>query len=130
MIGGDDVDFDEGYFMWVHVFCINQCDNREKTEQIRMMAEIYKRALGVIAWTGKGDASTNEVFALAKQTLTIMDERCRTHDVDSGNEYRELDLEDFEMLGLPDFGKSCWDGVLEILQRSWFTRVWIIQEYG
>ena len=40
---------------WVDAICINQTDNAEKSNQVRMMGEIYQHATRIITWLGKHD---------------------------------------------------------------------------
>lgn len=46
---------------WIDAVCINQLDLKEKTRQVRMMAEIYKCAWRVFAWLGLADETTDMV---------------------------------------------------------------------
>lgn len=43
---------DEWPRIWIDAICINQDDSRERTEQVRHMAEIYSKAQCVVAWLG------------------------------------------------------------------------------
>jgi hypothetical protein len=38
--------------VWVDAICINQKDEKEKTQQVRAMSEVYSRAVEVSAWLG------------------------------------------------------------------------------
>lgn len=38
------------------------------------------------------------------------------------------DLPHLESLGLPSIDENDWQGLMNILQNPWFTRVWVIQE--
>ncbi|EHK48775.1 hypothetical protein TRIATDRAFT_180369, partial [Trichoderma atroviride IMI 206040] len=46
---------DKDRVLWVDALCINQSDNKEKTQQVRIMGEIYTRAQRVLIWLGNGD---------------------------------------------------------------------------
>ena len=48
--------------LWVDALCINQADNEEKSEQVRLMGEIYSRATGVIAWYVYSKISLSTTF--------------------------------------------------------------------
>lgn len=38
--------------MWIDAVCINQKDEKEKSQQVRAMSEVYSRAVEVSAWLG------------------------------------------------------------------------------
>ena len=38
--------------VWVDVICINHADNNEKSQQVHIMASIYKSASVTLAWLG------------------------------------------------------------------------------
>jgi hypothetical protein len=40
------------YFIWVDAICINQADEEEKTEHVKMMKDIYTQVELVLAWLG------------------------------------------------------------------------------
>jgi hypothetical protein len=39
-------------FLWIDAICINQSDNEEKSQQVRLMGEIYSKAEVVRVWLG------------------------------------------------------------------------------
>ncbi|KAH9215457.1 heterokaryon incompatibility, partial [Leptodontidium sp. 2 PMI_412] len=45
-------------YFWIDAVCINQNDDEEKNQQVKLMWEIYSRAAFVIVWLGKQDEFT------------------------------------------------------------------------
>ncbi|KAI1079009.1 heterokaryon incompatibility protein-domain-containing protein [Whalleya microplaca] len=43
--------------LWVDALCIDQANEQEKTQQVRMMGEIYARSRRVLIWLGADEAS-------------------------------------------------------------------------
>ncbi|EME82456.1 uncharacterized protein MYCFIDRAFT_124702, partial [Pseudocercospora fijiensis CIRAD86] len=43
---------DKERVLWVDAICIDQDDSRERNHQAHMMAEIYSKAVRVLAWLG------------------------------------------------------------------------------
>ncbi|KAI4862008.1 heterokaryon incompatibility protein-domain-containing protein [Hypoxylon rubiginosum] len=87
--------------LWVDAMCINQSDASEKARQIPLMAQIYRGATSVLVWLGdshEGSANMKQLALLAQRL--------------SGSE----NIEDLE-----------W-ALDALIQLSWFTRRWIIQE--
>jgi hypothetical protein len=84
--------------IWADAICVNQNDTTEKTEQIRMMRDIYSRALYVVIWLGELAEDDLIGIWLMKH---ICDEHIR-----------------------PNF----WNAVLALMRRPWFWRAWVVQE--
>jgi hypothetical protein len=53
--------------LWVDAMCINQNDPDEKSEQVPMMGEIYRRATKVYAWLGEADRQIDCVFDVLQE---------------------------------------------------------------
>ncbi|OTA83788.1 hypothetical protein M434DRAFT_61644, partial [Hypoxylon sp. CO27-5] len=49
--------------LWIDAICINQKDEVEKTGQILLMGNIYKKASSVCIWLGRGDRQTDDAMA-------------------------------------------------------------------
>jgi heterokaryon incompatibility protein (HET) len=56
---------------WVDAICINQEDSRERSQQVKLMAAIYRSALSVCAWLGEEDEHTSRGFSLIR-TLALV----------------------------------------------------------
>jgi len=52
--------FQNEYRLWVDALCINQHDLQEKSDQVRMMGEIYRRSWNVMVWVGPEKDFSNE----------------------------------------------------------------------
>ena len=98
--------------IWADAVCINQEDNQEKSQQIRLMSQIYKLALYVAVYLGKeADNSHLAIQLLGKLALA------------------NIGLGGLEAAGLPPTLAKEWESVASLLDRPWFRRVWIIQEF-
>jgi hypothetical protein len=49
-------------FLWVDAICINQKDNAEKSSQVSIMVEIYKKAAQVNIWLGIGNDTSDFIL--------------------------------------------------------------------
>lgn len=88
------------------------------------MAEIYKRAEQVLAWLGE----QGEMEKRGTQRIHQLNEFFRARPNPKTYNLNAAELPYLEDLGLPSMEKNDWEGLLNILQNPWFTRVWIIQE--
>lgn len=61
--------------LWIDAICIDQrAEERpvqERNEQIKLMGEVYHRAMGVVVWLGTGRLSARHVFAAS--VISVMD---------------------------------------------------------
>lgn len=104
--------------LWIDALCINQSDTIEKNSQVRLMAQIYRAASRVIVWLGPGDSSGDLSLDLIAGLVAISDrEKRQLHPrdvrVDHPNYLLNLDH---------------WLSLIHLFQRTWFDRVWVIQE--
>lgn len=112
--------------LWIDAICINQDDNVEKSVQVGRMADIYRLAHRVVVWLGPEDADS-------KLALSALREIGRQYEV----------TVDGYLLPSPDatnpewcvattvlpFDKRTWVAVTKLLERVWFERLWVIQEF-
>ncbi|KAL2678513.1 hypothetical protein Neosp_009260 [[Neocosmospora] mangrovei] len=117
--------------LWVDAVCINQADNEEKAKQIRLMGDIYSQARRVLIYLGKGDPSVDEVMESIRRLdwefMPIHVRRyCSRLLVLGPVGVKLLDYLP-KMKPITD-NKINWDPIINLLQRPWFQRTWIIQE--
>jgi hypothetical protein len=53
--------------VWVDALCISQTDLEEKAQQVQMIGQIFKQAVGVLAWIGEGSEGIREIIHLARR---------------------------------------------------------------
>ena len=107
-------------YFWIDALCINQTDNDEKGQQVRLMREIYASAESVIVWLGESTIYTNEardfIPTLLNAIETLQDDD-QPITVDA--------LTRFQSCRTPSTG---WVALNHFLRNPLFERVWIIQE--
>jgi hypothetical protein len=115
-------------FLWADALCINQSDDVEKTNQVQMMGDIYRKATLVISWLGRGDEQT----ALALHTLKFLgreiEERTRPvagKDLGWLQQFPELWEENATEQAIPN---KAWNAIRSLLRLPYWSRIWIIQE--
>jgi hypothetical protein len=93
--------------LWVDAVCINQEDVEERNAQVSMMRTIYSCATSVVVWLGPTYENSDEAFEYidhALESKTWITNGARP--VDRG-----------------------WLGLVMLHNRSYWTRLWIIQEF-
>lgn len=111
--------------MWIDIISINQQDDRERSEQVKMMASIYESATSVIVWLGEQDNDTGSNFDLIRRLAglaRLKDQRLRRFTP------RRLESQETPELLAPYKDISHWRSLVKFFQRRYFNRVWIIQE--
>ncbi|KAE9364551.1 HET-domain-containing protein [Stipitochalara longipes BDJ] len=100
-------------YLWIDALCIDQDDTNERNHQVAQMGKIYGHAKTVLAWLGPGNTKTYGVFELIRQISAHYNEsgefcgcrRCRRVD-----------------------GTGVWQDLLQLCDREYWSRLWIIQE--
>lgn len=117
--------------LWIDQLCINQADNTEKSIQVGLMSEIYKRSARVLVWLGPVDENSR----LCKQWLEAFDKLIptlsRKKQVTIGSaEYnpniRKLVLMD--TFASPGTSPIWIPAIGRFWSRPWFRRGWVVQE--
>jgi hypothetical protein len=112
-------DFRATDWWWIDSLCINLDDPREREKQVRIMADIYKRARRAIIWLGEekehdSDCTDAIDFMHYLSTLQIGF---------SGDDHAMR-----KKLENSEFAEKCV-AVSNLLARPWWTRVWTLQEF-
>jgi hypothetical protein len=132
--------------VWIDQICIDQSNNSEKSEQVRMMHKIYGSATCTIIYLGEPSETTHIAFeaAYALAALATLDEE--EIPFEGERQYRKLDW--FAIRSIPTYTQRYYDfatyfkskpqGMMDIqpyqefardvLGRRWFNRTWVIQE--
>jgi hypothetical protein len=107
--------------LWADGVCINQEDLAERSEQVKLMAEIYRSASRVITYIGEDIANVKRGIDLAKKLVECSKELDTNISPAVGSRvYRKYDI--------PDRYDPAWESLRDFLHRPWYTRIWIVQE--
>jgi hypothetical protein len=110
-------------YLWIDAICINQKDNDEKSQQIKLMSDLYSTASWVIIWLGKSDPTSDEAIGLIGTGLdaSFMSLMAQAYQTPS-NEHASTGMQ-FESLT-----PQKWQAIANLLLRKWFSRLWTLQE--
>ncbi|KAF2003069.1 ankyrin [Amniculicola lignicola CBS 123094] len=121
--------------LWVDALCINQGGGddeekeqgdkdqeykKEKSQQITLMADIYRNAEEVYIYLGLGNRDTN----LAMDLMQQIEERDSDWMISDRLKNMTWTPDGSSGSGVPDAKR----GLRDMLIRTWFERVWILQE--
>lgn len=111
--------------LWIDAICINQSNLEEREEQVARMSSIYQNASRVVVWLGSGseesDLAMCKLAYLGKQVLLTKDNWL----ICPPNAEKPYWCE--SACDVP-YSEGVWTAIENLLERSWFSRIWIIQE--
>lgn len=112
--------------LWIDYICINQPNLVERYQQGARMADIYSEAKGVIVWLGSEyDGSVRAMSTLnALGSETKVDWPMKAITPFSWEDHHHWIKEPLPFAP----SKDVLDSVGNLLDRDWFTRLWIWQE--
>ncbi|KAF2995967.1 hypothetical protein E8E14_003229 [Neopestalotiopsis sp. 37M] len=145
-------------WIWADSICIQQSDNDEKSWLVTRMRNIYEQADLVYMWLGEGSTDTDRLFdfvdRMGPTALTVGALDLQHNGDDLWNELREHLVERIftpqkcsSTSSKPELVRFCLDlfrekgflataspsaslitGMQELLEKSYWNRIWIIQE--
>ncbi|MCJ1404919.1 hypothetical protein MMC11_008145 [Xylographa trunciseda] len=115
------------FYVWIDAISLNQSDKAEKSLQIPRMREIYEGACMV--HVELGPASIDEQFVVERMEPLARQLYAEMKRVQDENDGMSL----LDQVRLPgEYGKpynaKIWDNVGKFFGRSWWKRVWVMQE--
>ena len=96
-------------YYWIDFICINQNDLEERARQVGSMTKIYQTASAVEIWLGPGDDRVSKGIEVL-------------------NKFEELGPQPSGRERIPDLSDDHWMGFCRLLESSYWTRMWIVQE--
>ena len=117
-----DARYGKAQFYWIDALCINQDDLLERAEQVLLMGKIYKQAQATWVWLGELGKNGRVGLGIAIRIFENVT-RVRLH---ANANIVALHPEVLELLNL--LGRDESLALFEFFARTWFYRVWILQE--
>ncbi|KAK3312686.1 heterokaryon incompatibility protein-domain-containing protein [Apodospora peruviana] len=123
--------------LWIDQICINQKDDAERSEQVKMMTSIYNYAKTVIAYVGPSGPSTDRAVDLITRVGTMAGKMAgdmfrwddeQSYTPESLKSYEKISYEQSTEMGIPFHDTESWDAFSEFYDRKWYQRIWIVQE--
>ncbi|KAK7756188.1 hypothetical protein SLS62_001781 [Diatrype stigma] len=124
---------DRQRMVWIDAICIDQSNVDERSAQVSMMGEVYRRAKNVLVWLGPPDAHSKVAMdyartldhaALVKEYMAVVE---APGDVLMESAFQSKTYF-FDEPDQTESFKECAFAILRFLQRPWFNRVWVQQE--
>ncbi|KAK0704302.1 heterokaryon incompatibility protein-domain-containing protein [Lasiosphaeris hirsuta] len=131
--------------IFIDQICINQDDVDERSAQVALMGQIYTKSECVLGWLGPATKQSKAFmgFVARLSVSAILDKVLGRDDpsyrhalrkgiedgvpADTGDAVLDDDIEDLDQLLQDEWGFQL-RGMLDVLSRPWFRRMWIVQE--
>ncbi|KAF2812494.1 uncharacterized protein BDZ99DRAFT_558523 [Mytilinidion resinicola] len=111
--------------IWADAISINQQDVEERNAQVKRMADIYRLAYRVVAWTGKEDGDSKHALAtlryIGNQLIVTKAGRLFSS---PGSKAPDLWRNACHFL----YDDRTWKALSHFIERIWFYRLWCWQE--
>ncbi|KAF2664521.1 hypothetical protein BT63DRAFT_460011 [Microthyrium microscopicum] len=104
--------------LWVDCICINQFSNTEKSNQVKVMGEIYQNAQRVLVWLGEGNEEITKLIRKLRFKGSFLSSFYR------GKVPSSFGLRPFSK----DMKSPAQQAFVSVLEHDWFKRAWTLQE--
>jgi hypothetical protein len=121
----------EDRVLWVDAICINQKDLAERGVQVGRMGNIYKNATQVDVWLGS-ESDDSEVAVTLVHSITVDLVRAGPEERAQWGEDTFTVLPESETARLFADSDELYSKIValkRLCHRTWFTRLWIYQEF-
>lgn len=103
---------DKERYIWIDALCINQANVHERNHQVQIMGKIYKGAEKVIVWLGLAKDDSDFAMEMIKSLHDFFNKESVDQDLNL--------VDSFQIIQ--------YRPLLALCQRSYWRRVWILQE--
>ena len=114
----------QAIYFWIDAICIDQTNDIEKGHQVALMDKIYSSAKLTIIWVGQEDEFTKDAMSVIDYIGKVPLER--------HNEIKPSDWHNqnsaLKRIGSKPQDYRKWLGLIALLNRPYFSRIWIVQE--
>jgi hypothetical protein len=118
-------DAKSGMKFWIDALCINQKNIEERNHQVMLMQRIYSRSFAVIAWLGvAADESERAIDSMAGITHYTLNKGDSWGKGGYRPVFKDKDAKEIDR----DLRDVPWNALLSFFSRSYWQRLWIIQE--
>ncbi|KAL8369638.1 hypothetical protein RB595_000125 [Gaeumannomyces hyphopodioides] len=122
---------DQPILLWADALCINQADIPERTQQVKMMGDVYAAAWGTVIWLGEESPEVVRAFGHLRRVGEAFLESVVSDPPTPQEGSGFIAGDRVKMVlrqALSNNQSQAFRDVWALLERPWFARKWIIQE--
>ena len=113
--------------LWADAACIDQSDDKERSQQVAMMADIYRLAAKVIVWLGPGGNNSAVALKALRTLASKIHANWGLYTISAASK-EDAESDWVDLTKSPPFETETWFSIAWLLDRSWFSRLWVWQE--
>ena len=117
---------DRPRILWIDAICVNQQDLKERSLQVKRMADLYWLAERVVVWLGPANYNSGRGMRILEQLSSQIEVDWNTRVMKPASQGKERHWSDVTRM-IPYDHKELLT-INEILRRPWFARLWVQQE--
>ncbi|MCJ1317293.1 hypothetical protein MMC15_002616 [Xylographa vitiligo] len=117
--------------IWGDQLCIDQYSPEERSQQVLLMRRIFQESLLTYLWLGKEDDGTASLASLLtsiEASSLRYDTAVKALNQPSVEEAVSILASDQGALSIPPGRYPGWMAAAQIIDRPWFSRLWVFQE--
>jgi hypothetical protein len=107
-------------YYWIDFLCVNQTNIEERNAQVASMADVFKKADGVVVWLGKEDQYTQDALTTMQRISATPEGKWPLVPYTSFYNPEESPLVFATRLTFYN-----WLGFIVLINRPWFKRAWV-----
>ncbi|KAF9694313.1 hypothetical protein EKO04_007759 [Ascochyta lentis] len=115
-------------YIWIDNVCINQGDLDERSMQVRLMGNIYSRAVRTLIWLGDTSDGSPRAWQLVNKIYSVFERQHVSFSVPEEIPNQLFSDSIHSATGLPALESTEWHCLCELFEIQWFSRIWIVQE--
>lgn len=115
---------DTSRVLWIDAICINQKHLKERSEQVKVMGDIYRGAKRTVVWLGDKFAGVELAFQLVNRMYDLYFDKLEGDAWDAFSTGQWRPAKDHTSPTRAEL--SALD---LLLTRPWFRRIWVMQEF-
>jgi hypothetical protein len=104
-------------YLWIDQLCVDQTSSPEKSQQVQRMSLTYKQARQVVAWLGRASEDSETGMHFIPKVVDFA--KKIKWEIEKGPQLEEFLHADEQIL----------TSMTAILDRPYWTRLWIVQEF-
>jgi hypothetical protein len=117
----------EPLLLWIDTLCIDQINFSERSQQVRLMRQIYSQADVVLAWLGPATAHSYHGITEFLATL-LQSNEFDIADLPTGDTSLDPPTEATPYQQTFAAFQKALHGMVDITSRCWWFRLWVVQE--
>lgn len=115
-------------YIWIDYICIDQSNLAERSSQVALMGQLYRSSIRTLIWLGVDTADCIGAWDLLEDVYRVFREQNPTTSDPSDIPIRMFLQSAHDATGLPGWDDDKWTHLARLMERRWFSRIWVVQE--